>query len=505
VILLLVYKLRTKAVSFVLLVASLATLGMSGVNAVQINTQVEAAKANIIATEGKQALPLTKSGKNVLVIVLDRGLDAMFPYLIHERPELKEQFSGFTWYPNTISHGGYTNFGVPAIYGGYEYTTYQSNQRSDVLLKDKHNEALKLMPTIFSEAGYQVTVTDPTYAGYSHVPDLSIFDDIPNTNAIITRNRYGADVQEKQQEIDAQLDRNFFCYSLMKSAPLAAQGTLYQKGNYNNSASRNTKGKESDEDDSFVQEVSGLSKAEGLNDEFLEWYPVLEHLPDLTEVQEKGENSLVIFKNDSPHEPTLLQLPDYTVEASVDNTAFDGAHPTRSTDDGKTITFTDENQMMHYHSNMATMLRVGEWMDYLKEQGVYDNTRIIIVADHGRKLKLFDDMVFFDGDLDALFYNPLLLVKDFNATGEPKTDNTFMTNADTPTLATDGLIDNPVNPFTGNAINSDSKEGEQYILVSRKWSIDKNNGTTFLEDPWASVHDDIFKEENWKLDVTPKG
>jgi arylsulfatase A-like enzyme len=43
---------------------------------------------------------------------------------------------------------------------------------------------------------------------------------------------------------------------------------------------------------------------------------------------------------------------------------------------------------MHYHSNMATMLRVGEWMDYLKEQGVYDNTRIIIVADHGRKLKL---------------------------------------------------------------------------------------------------------------------
>jgi arylsulfatase A-like enzyme len=253
-----------------------------------------------------------------------------------------------------------------------------------------------------------------------------------------------------------------------------------------------------------VQEVSGLSKAEGLNDEFLEWYPVLEHLTDLTEVQENGENSLVIFKNDSPHEPTLLQLPDYTVEASVDNTEFDGDHPTRSTDDGKTITFTDENQMMHYHSNMATMLRVGEWMDYLKEQGVYDNTRIIIVADHGRKLKLFDDMVFYDGELDALFYNPLLLVKDFNATGEPKTDNTFMTNADTPTLATEGLIDNPVNPFTGKAINSDSKAGEQYILVSKQWSIDKNNGTTYLEDPWASVHDDIFQEKNWKLDVKPK-
>lgn len=503
-ILLLIYKLRTRAVSFVLLVSSLAVLGMSGVNAVQINTQVEAAKANIEATEGKQALPLTKNGQNVLVIVLDRGLGAMFPYLIHERPELKEQFSGFTFYPNTISHGGYTNFGKPELYGGYEYTTLASNRRDDVTLGEKHDEALKLMPTIFGEAGYQVTITDPTYAGYSHVPDLSIFDDVPNTNAIITRNRYGADVQEKQQEIDAQLDRNFFCYSLMKVSPLAAQGALYQKGNYNNSASQNTNGKEGDEDDSFVQEITGLSRAEGINEEFMEWYPVLEHLKDLTEVQEDGPNSLILFNNESPHEPTLLQLPDYTVESSVDNTEYDGKTPTRSTDDGKTITFTDENQMMHYHANMASMLRIGEWMDYLKEQGVYDNTRIIIVADHGRKLKLFDDMVFYDGELDALFYNPLLLVKDFNAEGEPKTDNSFMTNADTPTLATEGLIDNPVNPFTGKAINSDAKEGKQYILVSKQWNIDKNNGNTFLPDPWVSVHDNIFEEKNWTLNEKPK-
>ena len=499
-LLLLIYRLRTRVVSFVLLVASAAVLCMSGVNAMQIRTQVDAAMQNVGgAAEGDLSLPLSKNGQNVVVLVMDRALGAMFPYLCEERPELREQFSGFTWYPNTISHGGYTNFGLPEVYGGYEYTTSAMNERSDETLMDKHDEALKVLPTLFSEAGYQVTVTDPTYAGYSHVPDLSIFDDIPNTNAIITRYRFTESIQEKQQDIDEQLDRNFFCYSLMKVSPLAVQGALYQKGNYNNTASQGAKDKSSDE--SIVQEVTGLSQAKGLNDEFLEWYPVLEHLADITDVEEDGQNSFIIFKNDSAHEPTLLQEPEYTVESTVDNREYDAEHPTRSTADGKTITFTDENQMMHYHSNMASMLRLGEWMDYLKEQGVYDNTRIILVADHGRKLNLFEDMVFYDGKLDALFYNPLLMVKDFNATGEPVTDNRFMSNADTPTLATEGLIDNPVNPFTGKAINSDAKQGKQYILVSKQWNIDKNNGTTYNEDPWVSVHDDIFREENWELNA----
>ena len=55
------------------------------------------------------------------------------------------------------------------------------------------------------------------------------------------------------------------------------------------------------------------------------------------------------------------------------------------------------------------------------------------------------------GSDDAMSYKSLLLVKDFDSQ-ELTTDNTFMTNADTPSIALSGLIDNPVNPFTGHAI-----------------------------------------------------
>ena len=95
-------------------------------------------------------------------------------------------------------------------------------------------------------------------------------------------------------------------------------------------------------------------------------------------------------------------------------------------------------------------------------------------------------------------YNPLLMVKDFNSK-EFTTDDRFMTNADVPTLATNGLIDNPVNPFTGKAVNSNAKLGsKQYIILSREWDTSINNGNTFMESGWLSVQGNIFDTSSWE-------
>ena len=50
----------------------------------------------------------------MVVLMLDRAMGQYVPYIFNEKPELKEQFSGFTYYSNVISFGGYTNFGSPA-------------------------------------------------------------------------------------------------------------------------------------------------------------------------------------------------------------------------------------------------------------------------------------------------------------------------------------------------------------------------------------------------------
>ena len=53
--------------------------------------------------------------------------------------------------------------GTPALFGGYEYTPVEMNRRDDELMVDKQNEALKVMPVLFAQNGYQVIVCDPPY------------------------------------------------------------------------------------------------------------------------------------------------------------------------------------------------------------------------------------------------------------------------------------------------------------------------------------------------------
>ena len=87
-------------------------------------------------------------------------------------------WSGFTWYPNCVSFGPFTLYGVPALTGGYEYTVsaMQDNQKA---LAEKHNEALLLLPRILHEKGFITTMTDPSWANYAFTPDLSIFEPYP--------------------------------------------------------------------------------------------------------------------------------------------------------------------------------------------------------------------------------------------------------------------------------------------------------------------------------------
>ena len=76
-----------------------------------------------------------------------------------------------------------------------------------------------------------------------------------------------------------------------------------------------------------------------------------------------------------------------------------------------------------------------------------------------------------------------------------------MTNADTPYLASSGVIEDPVNPFTDKPITAKDASACQLVYVSHEFSTITNNGTQF-KDPkgyWLTVHDDIWNDANWEL------
>lgn len=468
----------------VLLTALIAVGSMSAVNVVQINRSVN----NIFTEDSAKIiqLPLSKTGKNVVVLMLDRAMGEYIPYLFNEKPELQEKFDGFTYYPRTVSFGGYTLFGFSPLVGGYEYTPVEMNQRSSESLVSKHNEALKVMPTLFADNGFKVTVCDPIYAGYRWIPDLSIYKDDPRIQAYNTKGKF-LDYSQREQAIQSNR-RNFFLFGLMKSMPLCLQEAIYDSGVYNQVQCTTS-----------VQMIDTPSKAVGTSTLFLNSYNVLRNLPEITDVTDDAAGTFLFLSNDTTHEPILLQEPEYTPAEIVDNTAYDAANTSRFTVDGKTLTMENFDQMRHYQTNMAAMLALADWFDYLRENDVYDNTRIIVVSDHGRSLGHLKEMIVDPSDeqTDLELYLPLLMVKDFGSHGFT-TSEEFMTNADVPTLAMAELIENPVNPFTGKVISSEEKTSrEQFISLSGYWDIATNHGNTFLPSKWASVRDDPRDLNNW--------
>jgi hypothetical protein len=128
---------------------------------------------------------------------------------------------------------------------------------------------------------------------------------------------------------------------------------------------------------------------------------------------------------------------------------------------------------------------------------LYDNSRIILVSDHGPEPN-FVTKIGLPFNVDQ--HNPLLMAKDFNADGLLQTDMTFMTNADVPVIALKGLIDNPVNPFTGNKITDENKKTPLYIAISGDIHLGDPDVTQFVLNPREDyyVHDNIFDPNNWE-------
>ena len=201
---------------------------------------------------------------------------------------------------------------------------------------------------------------------------------------------------------------------------------------------------------------------------------VLEHLPTLTEITDESANTLLLLNNDTAHEPIRLRVPEYDRDVNTMELREDEQIQYRYDEEGNRITL--DNDRCYYYSSMASYLLLADYFDYLKECGVYNNTRIIIVADHGKYTDEFPELSFSDPyqleseeDRDkrcnVTKLQPVLMVKDINVHGELSTDHTFMTNADTPTLATSGIIENATNPYTGKEINSNEKYLHDQVLI----------------------------------------
>jgi hypothetical protein len=412
----------------------------------------------------------SKTGKNVLVIMLDRAIGGFAPYIFDEKEEIAKTFTGFSWFPNCASYSSYTLLGAPPLFGGYEYTPLEINKRKNDLLRSKYNESLLLMPRMFLEAGYEVCVTDIPYA------EPEIFTAYPGIRSDNLTGKYSARWLEDHPEtnvvsVSGILKSNLVRLSYFKFLPPLLRIFLYDDGEWFTKLG-------SGGDDGAVENRGKLTLST------IDSLSVLDLLTSLTEFKSDVPGTLTIMVSNLTHDPAFFEYPGYDAVTGAVNL---GSGPF--------------SQDPHYHVNMKAFLLLEKWFAFLKENRVYDNTRIIIVSDHGSWLPKAP------GGVIASYsaYNPLLLYKDFDSSGSLNRDETFMTNADTPLLAVENIIDRPVNPFTGKPLASDKKDG---VTISTMRLTDFNDhsryGYNIPNNAWLRVRDSIFDPSKWEKVSLPE-
>lgn len=463
----LTYRGKEKAISSVFCIICIAEVLFGGFKTNSVLKTWKSEKENLIALKEQNSnanldpvYHLSKDDKNVIIIFLDRGINLFIPDIIKLYPELEQSFDGFVYYPNTVSFGDYTVVGAPAMLGGYEYTPENMNERSDELLVNKHDESLLVMPKLFLDAGWNVTLTDPPLPGYSERGNLSLFKSYPEINVSDLAGRYTAqylkDNNTEERKIDEICKKQCRNFCLLET--LLPWLRLYF---YN------------------------IVKEEITDTSFEHYYSSLYVINDITDFDAQG-NSYIFIENDATH--PYSDQPDW------------GENLWITDEDIRTVyNFKNERDLVHFRVNALCMQKIGEWLDYLKENDVYDNSRILIISDHGRNIN-FDEFADFEDPYFPPYFEAMLFCKDFDAHGVYTTDTSFMTNADTLFIAKEGLDLSSKNPFTGNDFKQekDSSVTLYPAFTFNQGELIKDTQFILQSDKAWTVHDNIFEKENWE-------
>ena len=412
----------------------------------------------------------SKTGTNIFIIILDRG-NPEFGNLVFDRFEdIKKEFEGFIWYPNTTSLGGGTFGSIQALYGGYEYAPFELDGKYN--LKDKHNESLLMMPQLFYNSGYESVTFDPPFANFSWIPDLTIFKNYTNIKA------YNQNNNMMEKELNNLLynnsDNNFNTndivknnknkavrFSLFRMLPVFLRNKLYAKNDW------------------FIPNAGRNLAIVGNS---IQEYTLLQALTNLTTINESG-NYFNIIHSDSTHEPFNYNanfIPSLNIEDIPEE---------------ELKYFGSDFSARTYYATVASFRELANFFKYLKQNQVYDNTKIIIVSDHSG---YFNPSVFNKNDMEEFkVFNSMLYFKDLNSKGDIISNNTFMTIADVPYLASKHL-DNPKNPFTGKIITNDYKNinGIDVIIVANA-DPNANFEKSFNYVARYNIKNNIFIKTNW--------
>lgn len=122
------------------------------------------------------------SKENIIVLVLDMFDKSVFEEILQKEPELIAQLEGFTFYPDSLSLFGFTDYSLPQMLTGKAYDNSQSYSEYIQEAWDSSKEFYDIL----RKHGYDISV----YTGFYYVAKNAPVDNLLNQEKTLSINRY---------------------------------------------------------------------------------------------------------------------------------------------------------------------------------------------------------------------------------------------------------------------------------------------------------------------------
>jgi len=417
-----------------------------------------------------QPLRFSPSSPNTLIIFLDRFMGGYVEGILAAEPALASRLVGFVWYPRTLAAGENSIAGVHPMYGGYDYTPVEMNARKKSL-RDLSVEAFSILPYNFSRHGHRVNFVEPSGLGFTMAGDCAFLrmdrvfcSHIPPAVVKQRAQRMGFPLPELSRSSYADL---LVLLASMRTAPYALKAVLNDKGPWR----------------PFLDHSAGTT--------FKVWAE-LKAFESLS-LTSAPEPNLNIISNILPHEPYYMGedcLPHQRKFEVPNAEVARRGHPSLFS-------------LQHEITARCTLLLVADYLDFLKRAGVYDNTEIVLVSDHGIVGPVVDKSSRAlagktSGDV-FVRSRSFLLVKKIGATGDLRVSEEFMPNAEVPRIVCE-RIGGCVNPFLANRPIAAFGRDDPFFVSLVPWQFSLQRPDAFVIHTQLMLKGkDPYKAENWAI------
>lgn len=403
----------------------------------QSDDAAQSSKAGDLPAYNERLFGFSKTGKNILVVMMDAFTGTHMNKILESYPELRKELDGFVWYPDALAAGPSTNTGVASVLCGYDCTPWRINEQGKDSVAEKINRNYASIIERLGD-GWDVSLYERNWLENTR---LNRYTDRDVLGVRYLSDAY-ADRYIEREDIEigrGNTDEFLLAVSVFSSVPWSGKNLIYRDGRWF---------------ESFLGNKDEVLVLRALKD-----WAFLAQLPEISNANGQ-KNTFKFLDTELTHSPWFMD-----------------PGTCRITSDPKREVGSDGVPLAHLATEACALKALASWFEWMKREGIWDNTTVVLASDHSSGDDPDFNRIFHQAGLKAAptRSNALLLVKKAGARGELKTSLTPMTAAKVAAMWTG------VKPPETRIHIWGKSRGSEY-LIEKSWQV---NGSMFSPRNWT--------------------